>query len=66
MYKSLYESALNKDWENCEKWQLETNAIAKEYQKNKTLGESLAFLKFLMNKKGFCNKTMMPPLTEIK
>ncbi|AOW17883.1 dihydrodipicolinate synthase family protein [Polaribacter vadi] len=66
MYKSLYESALNKDWKNCEKWQLEINAIAKEYQKNKTLGESLAFLKFLMNKKGFCNKTMMPPLTEIK
>lgn len=66
MYKSLYESALNKDWKNCEKWQLETNAIAKEYQKNKTLGESLAFLKFLMNKKGFCNKTMMSPLTEIK
>lgn len=66
MYKSLYESALNKDWKDCEKWQLETDTIAKEYQKDKTLGESLAFLKFLMSKKGLCNKTMMPPLTEVE
>lgn len=66
MYKGLYEAALNNDWDTCEKWQLETDAIAKEYQNNNTLGESLAFLKFLMNKKGFCNKTMMLPLTEVK
>jgi dihydrodipicolinate synthase/N-acetylneuraminate lyase len=66
MYKALYESALNNDWEACEKWQLETDAVAKLYQKDKTLGESLAVLKYLMSKKNLCNKTMMPPLTEVE
>ncbi|WP_370476412.1 dihydrodipicolinate synthase family protein [Tamlana flava] len=66
MYKKMYKAALNKDWEECEKWQKETDAIAEQYQKDKTLGQSLAVLKALMNKKGLCNKTMMPPLTEVE
>ncbi|MFD0990094.1 dihydrodipicolinate synthase family protein [Mariniflexile jejuense] len=66
MYKALYESALNNDWETCEAWQKETDVVAQQYQKDKTLGESLAVLKGLMNKKGLCNKTMMPPLTEVE
>ena len=32
------------------------------YQKGRTLGESLSALKVLMNEKGLCGKTMMPPL----
>jgi len=32
------------------------------YQEGRTLGESLAALKVLMNEKGLCGKTMMPPL----
>jgi len=36
------------------------------YQKDCTLGESLAKLKTLMNEKGICGKTMMPPLTEVE
>lgn len=66
MYKGLYEAALNNDWDTCEKWQQETDAVAQEYQKGKTLGESLAVLKALMHKKELCNKTMMPPLTEVE
>ena len=65
IYKALYEAALNNDWQACETWQLETDAVAKQYQKDKTLGESLAVLKYLMSKKSLCNKTMMPPLTEV-
>ncbi len=65
MYKKLYHAALNKDWEVCEHWQNETDLVAQQYQKDRTLGESLAVLKALMNQKGLCNKTMMPPLTEV-
>ena len=65
MYKKLYAAALNNDWDACEKWQNETDTIAQQYQKDRTLGESLAVLKALMNKKGLCHKTMMPPLTEV-
>ncbi|WP_044624709.1 dihydrodipicolinate synthase family protein [Neotamlana nanhaiensis] len=66
LYKKLYEAALNEDWDTCEKMQHETDEVAKTYQKDYILGESLAVLKYLMNKKGLCNKTMMPPLTTVE
>jgi 4-hydroxy-tetrahydrodipicolinate synthase len=65
MYEKLYTAGLNADWEECEKWQEATNEIALLYQKDRTLGESLAVLKYLMNEKGICQTTMMPPLTAI-
>lgn len=66
MYKNLYEAAINQDWKVCDAWQNETDIVAQQYQKDKTLGESLAVLKSLMHKKKLCNKTMMPPLTEVE
>tara|TARA_R110002050_G_scaffold97971_2_gene203627 strand:+ start:12160 stop:13008 length:849 start_codon:yes stop_codon:yes gene_type:complete len=66
MYQKLYDAALKGNWDTCNKWQEETNLIAQQYQKDKTLGQSLAVLKLLMHKKGICNKTMMPPLTEVE
>ncbi|WP_308991057.1 dihydrodipicolinate synthase family protein [Mariniflexile litorale] len=66
MYKKLYAAALNEDWKICDTWQNETDIVAQQYQKDKTLGESLAVLKSLMHKKELCNKTMMPPLTEVE
>jgi dihydrodipicolinate synthase/N-acetylneuraminate lyase len=65
MYEKLYTAGMNADWEECEKWQEATNEIALLYQKDRTLGESLAVLKSLMNEKGICQTTMMPPLTAI-
>jgi dihydrodipicolinate synthase/N-acetylneuraminate lyase len=35
------------------------------YQEGRTLGESLSALKVLMNEKGLCGKTMMPPLQQL-
>jgi dihydrodipicolinate synthase/N-acetylneuraminate lyase len=65
MYGKLYTAGINADWIECEKWQEATNEVALLYQKDRTLGESLAVLKSLMNKKGICKTTMMPPLTTI-
>ncbi|MEI8271413.1 MAG: dihydrodipicolinate synthase family protein [Paludibacter sp.] len=65
MYGKLYSAALNGDWAECEKWQEATDKVAVIYQKDRTLGESLAALKVLMNAVGICNTTMMPPLTEL-
>ncbi len=62
MYGKLWEAAINADWAECEKWQNETDKIAILYQKDRTLGESLAKLKALMSDKGICGRTMMPPL----
>lgn len=66
MYGKLYEAALKGDWSECEKWQNETNKVAILYQKDRTLGESLAQLKAMMTEKGICGKTMMPPLTALE
>ena len=62
MYGKLWDDAQKTDWEECKKWQEETDKIAMLYQKDRTLGESLAKLKALMSEKGICGKTMMPPL----
>ena len=64
MYGKLYSAAMNKDWTECIKWQELTDKVAVIYQKNRTLGESLAALKVLMNSKGICGTILMPPLTE--
>jgi len=63
MYEKLMNAALRNDWNECSKWQEETDKIAAVYQKNRTLGQSLAALKTLMNFRNLCNTTMMPPLT---
>lgn len=65
MYGRLYQSAINRNWTECKKWQEETDKVAVIYQKDRTLGESLAALKVLMNSIGVCNTSMMPPLTEL-
>jgi len=65
MYGKLYSAGLNKNWKECNKWQEITDKVAVIYQKDRTLGESLAALKVLMNGEGVCNTTMMPPLTEL-
>jgi dihydrodipicolinate synthase/N-acetylneuraminate lyase len=65
IYDELYSAAMAGDWLACEKWQLETDRVAVLYQKDCTLGESLAKLKALMHDKQWCEKYMMPPLTAL-
>lgn len=65
MYGQLMEAATAKNWEECAKWQAETDKVAVVYQKDRTLGESLAALKIMMHTRELCNHTMMPPLTEL-
>lgn len=62
LYGKLYEAAMKQDWNNCFDHQRQTDEIALLYQKDRTLGESLAKLKQLMYEKGLCGTTMMPPL----
>ncbi len=64
MYHKLYQAALKEDWKECHQWQNATDEVALLYQKDRTLGASLAQLKALMHEKNMCNKTMMPPLTD--
>lgn len=65
MYSKLMDAAQSQKWDECAHWQTETDKVAAVYQKDRTLGQSLAALKVMMHSKGVCNKTMMPPLAEL-
>ena len=65
VYKTLYDAFLQENFELAEKIQKDTDVIALDYQQGRSLGESLAVLKAMMQKRGLCWRYMMPPLTEI-
>lgn len=65
MFQKLYKSAVDGDMVTANKLQDETNEIAKIYQKDRTLGQSLAALKVMMGTKGLCSPEMLMPLTRL-
>jgi len=66
MYKTYYDAFLKQDWTLAQQMQETTDQVANVYQQGFTLGESLAALKILMERRGFCQSYMMPPLTEMQ
>lgn len=65
LFRQLYEAAVSGDMDTANRLQEETNEIAKIYQKNRTLGQSLAALKVMMQTKGLCDPWMLMPLTRL-
>lgn len=65
MFAQLFDAAMRGDWAEATRLQDETNEIAKIYQKDRTLGQSLAALKVMMQTKGLCGPWMLMPLTRL-
>jgi 4-hydroxy-tetrahydrodipicolinate synthase len=65
LYHALYDAFLNDDHDKAEKMQQATDVAAAVYQQGYTLGQSLAALKVLMERRGFCERRVMPPLTDL-
>lgn len=65
MFQQLYEAAIKGDMATANRLQDETNEIAKIYQKDRTLGQSLTALKVMMQTKGLCEPWMLMPLTRL-
>jgi len=65
MFQLLYEAAKSDDSQTANRLQQETDAIAKVYQKDRTLGQSLAALKVMMEYYGLCTQEMLPPLSKL-
>ena len=65
MFQQLYEAAVAGDMATANRLQDETNEIAKIYQKDRTLGQSLTALKVMMQTKGLCEPWMLTPLTRL-
>ena len=65
MFQQLFDAAVAGDMATANRLQDETNEIAKIYQKDRTLGQSLTALKVMMNTKGLCEPWMLMPLTRL-
>ena len=65
MFQQLFDAAVAGDMETANRLQEETNEIAKIYQKDRTLGQSLTALKVMMQTKGLCEPWMLMPLTRL-
>lgn len=65
LFQQLYEAAIKGDMATAYQLQDQTNEIAKIYQKDRTLGQSLTALKVMMQTKGLCEPWMLMPLTRL-
>ena len=65
MFKELYDAGLANNPKEAFRLQEETNGIALVYQKDRTLGQSLAALKIMMNELELCGTNMALPLTKL-
>ena len=65
MFCQLFDAAVSGDMETANRLQDETNEIAKIYQKDRTLGQSLTALKVMMQTKGLCDPWMLMPLCRL-
>jgi 4-hydroxy-tetrahydrodipicolinate synthase len=62
LWRELYDQARAGHWEKADALQSRLNNVAQVFQRNRTLGESLAALKAMMETRGLCGPTVLPPL----
>ena len=63
-YQAQFEAAMADRWDEVERLQGETDTAVMQYLKGRTVGQGLAVLKALLQKRGLCGRTMLPPLRE--
>ena len=63
-YRGMYDAAMVERWEDVERLQAETDAVVTPYLKGRTLGQGLAVLKAILEQRGLCGRTMLPPLRD--
>ena len=63
-YQSMYEAAMNDRWDDVERLQHETDAVCAQYLKGRSLAQGLAALKAILEQRGLCGRTMLPPLKD--
>lgn len=61
-YQAMYEAGMARNWPEVERLQKVTDDAVAPYLKGKSLGQGLAALKAILEKRGICGRTMLPPL----
>jgi dihydrodipicolinate synthase/N-acetylneuraminate lyase len=62
LWHEMYLASARKDWAEADRLQVKANRVAGVFQRNRTLGQSLAALKAAMSCLGLCEPNMLPPL----
>ena len=63
-YQAMYEAAMSDRFDEVERLQQETDATCARYLRGRSLGQGLAVLKAIMEQRGLCGRTMLPPLRD--
>lgn len=63
-YQAMYEAAMAEQWDDVDKLQHETDTACAPYLKGRSIGEGLSVLKAVLEKRGLCGRTMLPPLRD--
>ncbi len=64
LYFQMFQAAMNDQWQTVESLQKQTDEICAQYLAGNSLGQGLAVLKALLEKRGLCSRTMLPPLID--
>jgi 4-hydroxy-tetrahydrodipicolinate synthase len=63
-YQQMYEAAMAERWDDVERLQHETDAVCAQYLKGRSLAQGLGALKAILESRGVCGRTMLPPLKD--
>jgi 4-hydroxy-tetrahydrodipicolinate synthase len=63
-YVAMVDAARANRWDDVERLQQETDGVCARYLKGRSLGQGLAALKAIMEERGLCGRTMLPPLRD--
>jgi dihydrodipicolinate synthase/N-acetylneuraminate lyase len=62
LWHDLYAAAVARDWARVDVLQARVDAVARVFQRNRSLAQSLAALKAGLESLGLCSPTVLPPL----
>ncbi|MGC4074223.1 MAG: dihydrodipicolinate synthase family protein [Nibricoccus sp.] len=62
LWRDLYSASLAGKWEQAEELQRRADAVARVFQRDRSLGQSLAALKVCLETLGLCGPAVLPPL----
>jgi 4-hydroxy-tetrahydrodipicolinate synthase len=62
LYRDLFRAAMSDQWQDVERLHAESETACVPYLDGRTLGQSLAVLKAMMERRGLCGRAMLPPL----
>jgi 4-hydroxy-tetrahydrodipicolinate synthase len=64
LYVQMCQAGMAERWEDVERIQKESDDAVAPYHKGRSLGEGLAALKVILEERGLCGRTMLPPLRD--